>query len=71
MDDKKPYIQPLYIRRGFNNDEDISPTERLNQTFGRMNNEQEKKNTEKHQNSEKSDTRNQSVNRRGIGKKDR
>ena len=70
MDDKKPYIQPLYIRRGFNNDEVVSPTERLNQTFGIVNNEQNKK-EEKTQDSEESDTRNQSVNRRGIGKKDR
>ena len=70
MDDKKPYIQPLYIRRGFNNDEVVSPTEKLNQTFGIVNNEQNKK-EEKPQDSEESDTRNQSVNRRGIGKKDR
>lgn len=70
MDDKKSYIQPLYIRRGFNNDEDVSPTERLNQTFGRIKDEQEKTKTEKHQNSEKSDTRNKPIDRGSIGKKD-
>jgi hypothetical protein len=70
MENKKSYYDPLYVRKGLKDDEHISPTGRLNQTFGIVNNE-ENKNEEKPQDSEKSDTRNQSVNRRGIGKKDR
>ena len=44
--------------------------ERLNRTFGRLNNEQ-KKNEEKPQNSEKSDTRNKPNDRGDSRKKDR
>jgi len=48
----------------------LSPMERLNLTFGRLNNEQ-KKNEEKPQNSEKSDTRNKPNDRGDSRKKDR
>ena len=50
--------------------ENLSPTGRLNLTFGKINNEQ-KKNEEEPQNSEKSDTRNKPNDRGSSGKKDR
>ena len=70
MENKKSYYDPLYVRKGLKDDEHISPTGRLNQTFGRIKDEQEKTKTEKHQNSEKSDTRNKPIDRGSIGKKD-
>tara|TARA_B110000495_G_C22524569_1_gene319646 strand:+ start:72 stop:248 length:177 start_codon:yes stop_codon:yes gene_type:complete len=53
-----------------NEKENLSPMERLNLTFGRLNNEQ-KKNEEKPQDSEKSDTRNKPNDREYSRKKDR
>jgi len=53
-----------------NEKENLSPMERLNRTFGRLNNGQ-KKNEEKPQNSEKSDTRNKPNDRGSSGEKDR
>ena len=42
MENKKSYYDPLYVRKGLKDDEHISPTGRLNQTFGIVNNEQNK-----------------------------
>ena len=59
MENKKSYYDPLYIKKGIDNKEDVSPTNRLNKTFGNIQNEREKEKRKEPQDSENSHSRNQ------------
>lgn len=61
MGNKKNYVDPIYVIKNYKNQKGIpvSPTDRLNQTFGKIDNEREKEKRKEPQDSENSHSRNQ------------